>query len=58
MFLTVTTSLHWPTYATVPNNVTVPACVGINVTLHWHTSGIPENKIVIVEWRYRADGGE
>ena len=42
----------------VPDNVTVPACDGINVTLPWNHSGIPEEQIIFVERRYRADGGE
>jgi len=42
----------------VPDNVTVPACDGQDVTLAWDYSSTSEEHIVDVEWRYRADGGE
>ena len=57
VFPTVTTSLQWPRSETIPDNVTVPACDGMNVTLPWNHSGIPEKQIS-VKWMYRADGGE
>ena len=58
VFPTVTTSLQWPSSATIPDKATVPACAGQDVTLAWDYSSTSEEHIVDVEWRYRADGGE
>nr|KAG5709747.1 hypothetical protein BaRGS_027772 [Batillaria attramentaria] len=54
---TIATAFEWTSTQNLPDNTTVPACPGQDVTFPWRYTAGAEEHLSNVEWRFQPAGG-